>query len=90
MNMKKHTIAVLTIAALLVLTSWAVYADRTENVKDWWSEMREHHQATHGDDFDTHHQNMHGEDWQEHIQDCHDDAENENYMMGSNERASMM
>ncbi len=87
--MKKYQKAVLSIAALLVLTSWAVYADGSDDVKDWRSEMREHHQTTHGDDFDTHHQEMHGEDWQEHIQDCHDYAETENHM-GSTRRASMM
>ncbi len=85
--MNKYTKIVLTIATLLVLTSWAVYANGADkDVKDWWTEMRDHHQTTHGDDFDEHHQEMHGDDWQENVPQCHEssDGKTRNYgsMMG--------
>jgi hypothetical protein len=91
--MKKMQKIALATAALLVLTSWAVFADGTDDVKDWWTEMTEHHKDTHGDDFETHHQGMHGDDWQEHVEGCHETTENGNTgmggMMGSN-TGSMM
>jgi len=71
-KMQKYTKIVLATAVLLVLTSWAVFADGSDDVKDWWTEMADHHQATHGDDFAAHHQGMHGDDWQEHVAGCHE------------------
>jgi hypothetical protein len=73
--MRKYEKIALATAALLVLTSWAVFAHAGDEVKDWWTEMRSHHEEIHGDDFETHHQTMHGEDWQEHMESCHSETE---------------
>jgi hypothetical protein len=77
----RKTVAIAT-AALLVLTAVAVYADGATDVKDWWTEMTEHHEETHGDDFEAHHQGMHGDDWQEHVEGCHETTEDGNTGMG--------
>ncbi|MFQ5800500.1 MAG: hypothetical protein ACE5HH_02115, partial [Candidatus Hydrothermarchaeales archaeon] len=63
---KWKTLAYAT-AALLVLSTVAVLADSTGEVKDWWTSMKEHHETIHGDDFETHHQAIHGDDWREHV-----------------------
>jgi len=73
--MKRYTRTVLAAALVLLVTSWAVYAHSGEDVKDWWTEMKEHHLAIHGDDFEAHHQSMHGDGWQEHVARCHNAME---------------
>jgi hypothetical protein len=93
MKMQKWKILAFATAALLILTSAVVLGDGTDNVKDWWTEMTEHHEANHGDDFETHHQTMHGEDWEEHVADCHQESDHDHMdtgdMMGAG-RGSMM
>jgi Spy/CpxP family protein refolding chaperone len=89
-KMRKYTKIVLATALLLVITSWAVYAHSGEEVKDWWTEMKDHHTAIHGDDFDTHHQDMHGDDWQEHVASCHSSTDSEDMGAGSMMDGAMM
>lgn len=67
----------LVAVALLAVTSAGVLAHSTEEVNDWWQEMKEHYEAIHGDDFEDHHQTMHGDNWREHVIGCHSDTEYE-------------
>jgi predicted tellurium resistance membrane protein TerC len=63
---------VLITAVLLIVTSVSVLAHGiTEDDTSWWQEMKEHHEAIHGEDFEGHHQAMHGDEWREHISECH-------------------
>jgi hypothetical protein len=82
--MQKLQKILLATAVLLALTTAAVLANGPDEATDWWTEMTEHHEETHGDDFETHHQGMHGDDWQEHVEGCHEATENENTGMGGN------
>ncbi len=43
----------------------------TDQGDNWFDVMKQHHEETHGDDFDQHHQNMHGDDWRKHVEACH-------------------
>jgi predicted tellurium resistance membrane protein TerC len=91
--MQKWKILAFATAALLVFASIAVLADGADKAEDWWTEMTEHHEETHGDDFETHHQEMHGDDWKEHVADCHSKNDKDHMASGghmTSEMGSMM
>ncbi len=68
---KKKMFALIT-AALLVVTAAGVLAHSTGEGSDRCQEMKELHEAIHGDDFEAHHQAMHGDDLEEHGHRGHD------------------
>lgn len=73
--MKTWVLITAALAAVILGSAIALAYVGSGQGDSWLDAMKEHHEETHGDDFDQHHEDHHGEGWRERMAACHGDAD---------------